>query len=512
MSEARRTFVSMYDADATADPSAFDPDRFIDACDVIDGDMEVFARGPWSPSSEESFAAGLSELEGAVVRSRILVADQYCIMSEVLEMAAEDPEPWVGPDPTLDRDWFDPRGRSVGSIRRTRREIAIRAAAADIAVRLRMAEGTVHARAANAGTLKQRCPRVWEGFLSGRIAEANAVTAAQLAGTLPEDAREACDAFDAQAAGPAESLTAGKFRIRARVIRERLHPESVEARHSRATEDRRVWVTPELEGMATFGAFMPAVDAHAVLARVSAAARHLSSCEGETRSIAQLRADALADLIVHGEAPDELARPDTADLAGGLGAENSGDSAGECAAHGTDEDPGAPSAGSRPPVGPRPGAVASVAITIPALTLLGHGDEPAMLEGYGPIDLDTARRLAGGATSWIRVLTHPVTGTVLDVDRRAYRVPEALRRWLGVRHPVCIFPGCRRPSAECDIDHSIDWQYGGRTRDENLAPLCRSHHTVKHESLWAMTRDPVTGDIAWTSPTGYTASADPPPF
>ncbi|MGC5171764.1 DUF222 domain-containing protein [Microbacterium sp. DT81.1] len=303
----------------------------------------------------------------------------------------------------------------------------------------------------------------------------------------------------------------GKFRIRARVIRERLHPESVEVRHRRAAEDRRVWVTPELDGMATVGAFMPAVDAHAALARVTAAARHLSSCEGETRTFAQLRADALSDLISYGEAANERAHDGDAG-ASGVRAQIEGGGGGERRKGPGGETAGVPGSGHPAGSDRRPGVVASVAITIPALTLLGHGGEPAMLEGYGPIDLDTARRLAAGATWWIRVLTHPVTGTVLDVDRGAYRVPGALRRWLGVRHPLCIFPGCRRPSAECDVDHSIDWQYGGGTRDDNLAPLCRSHHTIKHESLWAMARDPVTGDIAWTSPTGYTTSADPPPF
>lgn len=38
-----------------------------------------------------------------------------------------------------------------------------------------------------------------------------------------------------------------------------------------------------------------------------------------------------------------------------------------------------------------------VLVTVPALTLLGVSDEPATLEGYGPIDHDTAMRLAATA-------------------------------------------------------------------------------------------------------------------
>ncbi|KLD32827.1 hypothetical protein TB15x_23065, partial [Xanthomonas perforans] len=83
----------------------------------------------------------------------------------------------------------------------------------------------------------------------------------------------------------------------------------------------------------------------------------------------------------------------------------------------------------------------TVVVTVPALTLLGRDDTPATLDGYGPIDLDAARRLAGEASSWIRVLTHPVTGVPLALDRTRYRVTTALRRWLGVTSPTCVFPG-----------------------------------------------------------------------
>jgi len=102
--------------------------------------------------------------------------------------------------------------------------------------------------------------------------------------------------------------------------------------------------------------------------RVDEAARHLRALEGESRRLAQLRADVAIDLLRNAAGP----------------------------------------AGSGKP---------AVAVTIPVLTLLGHGDEPAILDGYGPIDRDTAARLAGDATSWVRILTHPVTGTVLDLER-----------------------------------------------------------------------------------------------
>ncbi len=110
------------------------------------------------------------------------------------------------------------------------------------------------------------------------------------------------------------------------------------------------------------------------------------------------------------------------------------------------------------------------------------------------------------------MLTHPVTGTVLDVDRKTYRVPADLRRLLSVRHPTCTFPGCCRPAHRCDIDHRTRWADGGTTTAENLDPKCESHHPLKDETLWAQRHDPVTGRLWWISPTGVVTDVEPPPF
>ncbi len=60
---------------------------------------------------------------------------------------------------------------------------------------------------------------------------------------------------------------------------------------------------------------------------------------------------------------------------------------------------------------------AKVQIVVPVLSLIGSSSEPATLVGTGPIDPDTARHLAAGTRSpWERILTHPITGTVLHTD------------------------------------------------------------------------------------------------
>ncbi|MEB0268075.1 HNH endonuclease, partial [Cryobacterium sp. 10I5] len=86
----------------------------------------------------------------------------------------------------------------------------------------------------------------------------------------------------------------------------------------------------------------------------------------ETRTLTQIAADVLTDVLIGGVTPD------------GIGA----------------------------------GVAAQVNVTVPVLTLLGKSEEPGYLAGYGPIDPDTARRLAAGAPSFTRLLTHPETGVV----------------------------------------------------------------------------------------------------
>jgi hypothetical protein len=137
---------------------------------------------------------------------------------------------------------------------------------------------------------------------------------------------------------------------------------------------------------------------------------------------------------------------------------------------------------------------------VPALSLLGLSNEPATLEGYGPIDMDTARRLVGNATSFTRILTHPETGTILSVGRDKYRVPKALKRWLEFRDQTCTKPGCGAPAYLCDLDHIEEWQHGGESSVQNLAHLCKKHHAEIHHTGWKHEMTP-TG-IEWTSPTG----------
>jgi hypothetical protein len=158
----------------------------------------------------------------------------------------------------------------------------------------------------------------------------------------------------------------------------------------------------------------------------------------------------------------------------------------------------------------------SLALTMPVLTVLGEDGGPAVLDGVGPIPIGMAKQLAGGdATSFVRVLTDPITGTVLNMEARTRRIPKAMRRFLRHRDKLCSFPGCNRPAMHSDLDHTTDTQYGGITANGNLAHLCRKHHTLKHKTNWKYVQPPAAEPNArpkWTSPLGTTTDSDPPPF
>ena len=153
---------------------------------------------------------------------------------------------------------------------------------------------------------------------------------------------------------------------------------------------------------------------------------------------------------------------------------------------------------------------ARIQVTVSATTLTGTDDRPAELDGHGPLHPDVARGLAGRNTGWSRLFLDP-TGLVTETD--TYTPTEPMRRFLRARDQHCRFPGCRMPTHRCDIDHNHDHALGGPTRTDNLAHLCRTHHTLKHPDnddpyRWTAHQQP-GGDITWTSPLGRTYT-DPP--
>jgi hypothetical protein len=253
---------------------------------------------------------------------------------------------------------------------------------------------------------------------------------------------------------------------------------------------RRVFVSSQPDGVALFGAYLPAADAMEAYRIVDA---HARSLERDERCSDERRADALMAL-----------------LRGGVS--------------------GAASSAPR-----------AVDIVVPVTVALGIADEPCEMLGYGPMDPEAARELITDAVLR-KVCVEATTGEVLAVAAKArrvrgkhqlrealldmvrtptpydddavlgYRPTAAQRRLVERRDRTCTFPSCSAPAHRCDADHRRPWRPGGYTSSAGLGATSRKHHRAK-QTGWTPCPLP-DGSILWRSPSGrmYTRppAHDPP--
>jgi hypothetical protein len=299
---------------------------------------------------------------------------------------------------------------------------------------------------------------------------------------------------------PAGDLVPSRFRAKARAWRERHHPVSIEERHTRSAEDRRVDFLPDRDGMAWLSTYLPADSAAGIWDRTTAAARALQGPD-ETRTLSQLRADITATWLLTSHTTGTGGMGSTDGTVGG-GTDTGGMGTTDGAAAGGMAGCGT-ACGGGGVFGGVPSPRAQVLITVPVLSLLGATDEPAILDGYGPIPPSMARRLiTEGAGSFYRVLTDPRDGAPLEIGRTSYRLTEAQRRWLRLRDGRCPFPGCNNHSLDNDADHLLAWADGGTTGISNLGQPCPRHHRLKHGSAWTPSGASQDSPPGWTSPSG----------
>ncbi len=352
---------------------------------------------------------------------------------------------------------FSDRGHQSWSDRSS--SLAFTETVVETAALLKLSEGSAARLVSESLTLTGELANALDALGTGEICPARASVIVEQSRTLPD---KAVHTFEAEILQVAGDLNRPRLTARCRRLREKLHPETLTTRRVKAAADRCVVFEPGQDGMAWLNAYLPAEQALALHTTVDAAARNLRA-DDDLRTLPQLRADVRADLLL-----------------------------------GTDR-------GAR-------SSSATIVVTVPVFSLMGLTDEPAELEGYGPIPADAARKLAADASSWMRLLTHPYTGAVLGLDRTRYRPSEDLRTWVQLRNGTCIFYGCSRPASRCDLDHLLAWADDGSTGADNLYPACKRHHMLKHQTDWTPSPDP-DGGLTWLSPGGraYTTPPEPPP-
>lgn len=340
-------------------------------------------------------------------------------------------------------------------------------------------------------------PATLDALEAGRVSYRHLVVIADEASTLPGPARPG---FEEKVLGYALEHTPAQTARKARALRERLHPETIAVRTARAVDERRFWVNPLADGMAEVGAILPAVEAMAIDNRITRIATALRTTNGETRTLAQLQADAFCDLLLGDDGTDACA--------GRPGVNGTGD--GSTSTIGTgDTSAGGNTRGGRAATHRIAGRIRPVVrVTIPLMSLAHLSDDPADLDGYGPIDLHTARDLASRAPHLRRLFTDPFTGQPVATDQTKYRIDAALADWIRTRDRHCRFPGCQRQADATDTDHTLGRAQSGRTTPDNLALLCRNHHRLKDTAGWAVEQAD-NGTLHWTSPAGRRHTTTP---
>jgi hypothetical protein len=107
----------------------------------------------------------------------------------------------------------------------------------------------------------------------------------------------------------------------------------------------------------------------------------------------------------------------------------------------------------------------------------------------------------------LRRLTAPPSRR--DLTGSGYRFPPRLRRFLEARDRTCVFPGCGKPARRTDKDHRRPWPAGATSAD-NGECLCRHHHRAKH-AVFTVVLDP-DGGYLWISRGGWQFRRHPKGF
>jgi hypothetical protein len=412
------------------------------------------------------------------------------------------------------------QARAAAFARWDEHQIARRTIVTETACLTRTAERTIDHQLEEARFLSGCAPATFDALAAGDISYRHATTLLDQLRTVPDEQQAA---FEEKVLPVAKSLPVGRFRDQARRLRERLHPETIVVRTRNALADRRTYWEPAHDGMAWLHWYGTAEQTKAACERITGMAASLRKLgdPSDTNDTDTRTGTGSSATGADGQAAS--ASPSASRTAAGTGA-----TAGSGAAFGirparTDTDTELPSrtldqlradvtAGllldGVTPTGLGVGIRGSVMVTVSVMTLLGLDEEPATLEGYGPISPDAARWIAGNAPSFTRILTHPETGVMLSVGKEQYQVTKGMRRVLRVRDETCRFPGCSRPAVKSDLDHTQDWQFDGLTDCDNLAHLCEGHHRLKHLSMWSVVQEP-GGILVWTSPGKRTYRTDP---
>ena len=376
----------------------------------------------------------------------------------------------------------------------------------DVAAKLRISPATAQRKIDTARTLTTFLPLTSEALATGSISASHANAIVQETAAIIERGADPLiiQEMETKAISYAEFHTPNQVGRKLKTLIANLDPASFEEISSIEREKRSVQMFPSDHGMATIVALLPAIEAQSIMNLINDCARRAQKSDYliarsavESSKLMQsevgkdsfltidaYRADAFITLMLAQTSQDLTISSNSDQIDSGLTSEQtSGLTSGQTSK---------PILSHRRPI--------TIQLTMDLATMFGLQNNPAHLNGYGPIPASIARELAMDA-KWQKFITDPLTGVLLDYGRQFYVPPQALQDFIIARDRHCRFPGCAQPAHRTDIDHAIPWEEGGKTSPENLGLLCRRHHRLKTHGGWKL-ESFADGSCKWINQNG----------
>ena len=256
----------------------------------------------------------------------------------------------------------------------------------------------------------------------------------------------------------AETFTFSKFRQAVALwvshCDDALGDPTLEKEHEEA---RRVQLSPTSGGMWILNGLLDALGGEALSKALEAAMP--KPCEGDNRTPAQRRHDALVDI-----AHESLANEDRLTVGG-----------------------------ERP----------HVTVTVDAKSGIAHTSQMVRLSSF---TRDMLLCDCVTTSVWLSA-----DGSPFDVGTPTSEVPARNRRAVMVRDHWCRFPGCGRPARWTDVHHIRERVNHGTHELANLCALCKFHHRYVHGHRLTIRWDRDHASLIFEWPNGRTANSPPPP-
>lgn len=311
-------------------------------------------------------------------------------------------------------------------------------------------------------------PRLAEAVASGEMAPDQAAQAARVLTDLPQSvgAVESAAAAETMVQLSAEHDPRGLSGLAGYLLEvvapersEQLEAERLAAQEARASRERELYFSDDGHGAVRIRGKLPVVEAAQLRSAVDALAyrRRRALVEGADSMLPGVVDDAVQSWLDASGASDAGAMPMT--------------SLARCRADALVELAHMAAAGGDLPAhgGDRP----RLAVTVDQDTLRRDSGLAALADGT-PVSWARARQIACDAAALPIVLDG--AGVPLDVGREQRFFAGAVRLAVLQRDGGCVFPGCDRMPAGCDVHHVIPWWNGGATDLDNGVALCPHHH------------------------------------